>query len=393
MNIISQFNYIKIRFIILLIFILFFIVKENVLEYLAKEKLFLLVKNNFRISTFRHLFNTNIIKGTVLIFEPNIFHHECLPGYSKYFVDLGYNVDLLLHYSGIDSLCLFENMERVRLFTFTELRKISLFAKKLSKIIQNYSFVLVQSTDSNKLDLYKKLDFLNMNNSIFVFHALNNIDINYLEYYKQNRIWTIGNFSIGLQVNPHYFGNINIKDKRDKVVFFMTSSYKRNYKDLIESSVRLKKENYNFEIIITGRSNDINSNKIPKILKNIFVFKHQTSYFEMYKLIESSDYIIIPLDPNSEYDKEYKKIKATGSIQLVLGFLKPAIINQYFSTFYNLNNNNSLIYNNTNFYNIMKKSITLTKKDYNNLKYNLKKMEEKLFQTSINNIKKVIRNF
>ena len=273
MNIISQFNYIKIRFIILLIFILFFIVKENVLEYLAKEKLFLLVKNNFRISTFRHLFNTNIIKGTVLIFEPNIFHHECLPGYSKYFVDLGYNVDLLLHYSGIDSLCLFENMERVRLFTFTELRKISLFAKKLSKIIQNYSFVLVQSTDSNKLDLYKKLDFLNMNNSIFVFHALNNIDINYLEYYKQNRIWTIGNFSIGLQVNPHYFGNINIKDKRDKVVFFMTSSYKRNYKDLIESSVRLKKENYNFEIIITGRSNDINSNKIPKILKNIFVFK------------------------------------------------------------------------------------------------------------------------
>ena len=184
MNIISQFNYIKIRFIILLIFILFFIVKENVLEYLAKEKLFLLVKNNFRISTFRHLFNTNIIKGTVLIFEPNIFHHECLPGYSKYFVDLGYNVDLLLHYSGIDSLCLFENMERVRLFTFTELRKISLFAKKLSKIIQNYSFVLVQSTDSNKLDLYKKLDFLNMNNSIFVFHALNNIDINYLEYYK-----------------------------------------------------------------------------------------------------------------------------------------------------------------------------------------------------------------
>ena len=173
----------------------------------------------------------------------------------------------------------------------------------------------------------------------------------------------------------------------------MTSSYKRNYKDLIESSVRLKKENYNFEIIITGRSNDINSNKIPKILKNIFVFKHQTSYFEMYKLIESSDYIIIPLDPNSEYDKEYKKIKATGSIQLVLGFLKPAIINQYFSTFYNLNNNNSLIYNNTNFYNIMKKSITLTKKDYNNLKYNLKKMEEKLFQTSINNIKKVIRNF
>jgi len=393
MNIITNFNYIKIRFIILLVFILFFIVKENVLEYFAREKLSLIVKNSFRISSFKDLFNTNITKGTVLIFEPNKFHHECLPGYSKYFIDLGYNVDLLLHYSGIDSLSLYKNMERVRLFTFIDLRKIYLFAKRLSKIIQNYSFVLVQSTDPNKLDLYRKLDFLNINNSIFVFHSLNNIDTNYLDYYKQNRIWTIGNFSKGLQINPHYFGNIIVKDKNDKVVFFMTSSYKRNYKELIDSSVRLKKENYNFEIIITGRSNDINSNKIPKILKNIFVFKHQCSYFEMYKLIESSDYIIIPLDPNSEYDKEYKEIKATGSIQLMLGFLKPAIINQNFSDFYNLNNNNSLIYNNTNFYYVMKKSITLDKKDYNNLKYNLKKIEEKLFQTSINNIKKVIRNF
>ena len=345
MNIITKFNYIKNKFIILLILIFFFIVKENVLEYFAREKLFLIVKKRFRISSFKDLFNTDITKGTVLIFEPNKYHHECLPGYSKYFIDLGYNVDLLLHYSGIDSLSLYDNMERVRLFTFIDLGKIYLFAKRLSKIIQNYSFVLVQTTDPNKLDLYRKLDFLNMNNSIFVFHSLNNIDINYLDYYKENRIWTIGNFSKGLQINPHYFGNINVKDKSDKVVFFMTSSYLRNYKELIESSVRLKKENYNFEIIITGRSNDINSNKIPKILKNIFVFKHQSSYFEMYKLVESSDYIIIPLDPNSEYDKEYKEIKATGSIQLVLGFLKPAIINQNFSDFYNLNNNNKLIIN------------------------------------------------
>ena len=172
----------------------------------------------------------------------------------------------------------------------------------------------------------------------------------------------------------------------------MTSSYQRNYKHLIESSIRLKKENYNFEIIITGRSNDINPNNIPKILKNTFIFKHQASYFEMYKSIESSDYIIIPLDPNSEYDKEYKEIKATGSIQLVFGFLKPAIINQEFSGFYNLNDNNSLIYNNNNFYYIMKKSIILNKKDYNNLKSNLKIIEEKIFETSINNIKKVIQN-
>ena len=169
MNIITKFNYIKNRFIILLILIFFFIVKENVLEYFAREKLFLIVKKRFRISSFKDLFNTDITKGTVLIFEPNKYHHECLPGYSKYFIDLGYNVDLLLYYSGIDSLSLYDNMKRVRLFTSIDLGKINLFAKRLSKIIQNYSFVLVQTTDSNKLDLYRKLDFLNMNNSIFVY--------------------------------------------------------------------------------------------------------------------------------------------------------------------------------------------------------------------------------
>ena len=33
----------------------------------------------------------------VIIFEPNAYHYEILPGFAKYFLDLGYEVDLLVH--------------------------------------------------------------------------------------------------------------------------------------------------------------------------------------------------------------------------------------------------------------------------------------------------------
>ena len=81
-------------------------------------------------------------------------------------------------------------------------------------------------------------------------------------------------------------------------------------------------------------------------MKNTFIFKFEASYSELYKSVESSDYIIIPLDSNNKIDIEYKYRRVTGSMQLVYGFLKPAIINKDFSSFYHLNRNNSLIYNN-----------------------------------------------
>ena len=214
--------------------------------------------------------------------------------------------------------------------------------------------------------------------------------MSYSSYFNKNRIWTIGNMSIGLQVNPHYFGNINIKNKNKIIRFFMTSTAHRNYKYIIDSAKRLKQENFIFEIIITGRAKKLNSKRIPKILKDIFIFKHKVSYIELYKDVESSDYIIIPLNPKSKNDIQYKTIKVTGSIQLMYGFIKPVIIHEEFSNFYNLNDNNCLIYDDFNLYNIIKKAILLDNKDYHKLQKNLIIIEKEISEISIKNIKKVI---
>ena len=174
------------------------------------------------------------------------------------------------------------------------------------------------------------------------------------------------------------------------VIFFLTSTSKRNYTSLIQSAIKLKKDNLNFEIIVIGWWKFLSSKSIPKNLINNFSFKYHISFEQFYKEVYKSDFIIIPLDPKGEIDKSYRTIRVSGSIQLSYGFLKPLIIDKKFSDFYCLNNKNSLIYENYDLYSVMKKAIELNNKEYRQLRNNLNKTASKIYNISINNIKKII---
>ena len=76
---------------------------------------------------------------------------------------------------------------------------------------------------------------------------------------------------------------------------------------------------------------------------------------------------------------------------MVYGFLKPPLIHQGFTDFYNLDNKNSLIYNDSNFYNIMEQAILLDNKKYKKIQSNLQIIEKKIHKTSIDNIKKIVK--
>ena len=320
---------------------LYNIIKKNYFNQTEDTKLSHENTYNPKVYSFNELLNSNIKNKTILIFEPDNCHHECTPGYTKYFLDLGYNVDILFDSTGIKTFYFFPNIENIRLFIFEDLKQIEMNYKNLSSIIKKYDFFLLETTDKNKKKLNIKLGLLNINNSIFVFHYMTFIDADYSKYLNKNRVWTLGNVSKGLQVNPHYFGNTKIRDKNDKVKFFLTSTFKRNYEYLINAVEKLRNENLNFEIIITGRTRAFNSEKIPKNIKDYFIFKLNIPYDEMYKEVEKSDYIIITLDPKNSYDHQYKRIRVTGSMQLSLGFLKPVLINEEFAGFYSLNNENN----------------------------------------------------
>ena len=170
-----------------------------------------------------------------------------------------------------------------------------------------------------------------MNKSIFIFHNLKYVkEIGILNYLNKNRLWCLGNFKNVLQVNPHYFGNIKLKDKGNKVRFFVTSTIGRNYSLLISTADKLKKQKLEFEIVVIGRTCKFPLKRITKNLKENFIIKNKVSFKELYQVVESCDYILIMLDPNNNKENIYKKYRVTGSAQLTYGFSKPAIINNLF---------------------------------------------------------------
>ena len=381
----------RLKYIFLLILTLDLIRLQILL--IGKKNIIELKKRMIKQYDFIEFFNNTINKKTVLIFEPRDCHNECTPGYTKYFIDLGYNVDILMRYRGIDSFSYFnDSNENIRVFLYNELREIKK-RKKFNLIIKKYDYILLETFFKEEKELFKKLHLYN-NNSIFIFHEIELYDKHFTKskYFNKNRVWTLGNTTIGLQVNPHYFGNILIKGKSKKTKFFLTSTIKRDYKPLIESANQLQKENFNFKIIVTGRDSSFNSSCISANINNNFIFNHNVSYSELYQLVDNSDYIIILLSPDNKYDEIYKTKKVTGSYQLSLGFNKPCLINNEFADYYDFNSQNSLIYNNKNLYIEMKKAILMNNSEYKKIQHNLQIKKKELYNISVNNVKRAIEN-
>ena len=198
---------------------------------------------------------------------------------------------------------MYENLEKFRFFVYNNIRQIQRYSFVLSKIINSY------------------------------------------KYNSENRIWTLGDFPLGLRVSPHYFGKIKAKDKNKVTKFFITSNFYRNYSILISATEKLKDENINFEVVVIGKFKTFSNKKLPEKLRKNFKFKYKVSYLELYKEVFNCDYIIINLDPIYEGDLIYLTTKVTGSISLVYGFFKPAIIHTKYAKKYNLTLKNSFIYN------------------------------------------------
>ena len=52
--------------------------------------------NEIEVFNIQQFFTTKIRTNSILLFEKNYFHYECTPGFVKYFLDLGFNVDIIM---------------------------------------------------------------------------------------------------------------------------------------------------------------------------------------------------------------------------------------------------------------------------------------------------------
>ena len=112
----------------------------------------------------------------------------------------------------------------------------------------------------------------------------------------------------------------------------------------------------------------------------------------MYEIVLKSDFIILNLYPRKE-DNIYKFYRSTGNAQLSYGFCKPALVEKSFSSIYKFSEKNSIIYNNNDISLAMMKAATISKKKYKILCKNLNLLRKKIFDISLNNLKKIINKY
>ena len=340
-----------------------------------------------------NLLNFNITNNTVLIFEPAEYHHECTPGYTKYFLDLGYNVDIILDNFGRNTFCLFNLLQNIRIFTFDKLSQLTDHSKEFQLIFKNYSYILIETTTPLINQTYNDLGFFKMKNTIFVVHSFEHINSTGISIFNnQNRIWSLGNLKNALYVNPHYYGDIKIRNKNNRTKFFLVSTPERNYKDLIFAAEKLKNENLEFEVIVIGREEAFSTKNISENLKENFKFKYKVKFKELFEAVESSDYIIINLYPNYKNNDLFRRNRLTGSSQLSFGFYKLALIHKSFAGFYNMSSENSFLFDNSNFYEIMRETILLNDQEYKKKQKNLIKLSNSLYKISLDNIIKTLNS-
>jgi len=363
---------------------------------LCLSSLFKYFRNSkYKIETFNinQFFNTTIRNNSILIFEKNYYHYECTPGFTKYFLDLGFNVDIIMTNIGYESFIFFERTKKLRFFILDN-NKNNISDEYLEKYTENfkkYLAILFQTMNNNVKYFCNKLNLFKGKNSIFVYH--NYAQMRNFDFHNKIRSWTLLNFSnLALEVNPHYFGKIKLRDKNKLTKFFIVSTEKRNYDQLVSASAILKNENFHFQVVVTGRTQIFNPQRIPTNIKDKFLFNLYLSYQNLLKIIETIDFIIITLDRNNPRDNDYNKRKSTGSAQIVYGFLKPCLINNDFANTYRMNNENSIIFNNSkdSLYFAMREAIMMTNEEYKKKQYNLKKTADIIYEISKNNVKTTI---
>ena len=336
----------------------------------------------------------DIRKGSILMIETNNYHGDTMPGMARYFVDLGYYVDILLSPKEFD----------INPFSRYKYKKIRIFRSDLSqtktilenKIVEKYDYIYFNSDRVNFSRDYSyryfKSKYLTNEKCLYMLHHPE--DFRTLEGKKCFTLWEFENFKGVDAIFPAYFGEFQIKNSRLQTKFVVIGNIDRSRKDftlLLTGVTSLLKQKINdFHISVIARKGDI---EIPKALVQHISFKGSLSYPEMYKEIDDADYILPLLNSDIEDHLRYVTQGISGTIILSYAFRRPCVIENTFAKFYQMNERNSIIYKDSNcFEEALKKAIHTNFETYTDMQSNLSETYFSLYKKSIINLSKQITN-
>jgi hypothetical protein len=335
--------------------------------------------------------------NSVLIVEPNMFHGEILPGFCRYFQELGFNVTLLVRrenfHSGI--FCRYPNGPRI--FCFGKLgMKLALKSKRVSK----FRMVLLTSTIFAEKYIFfgfyfDYLGFAPRSNNgylVIVHHFPEVLPLIESGAIDMKRILLLSNYRDNKytvpMLNPHYFGLVKHPDRHETARFITVgtiSSRNRNFSLLISSvNQLLSKGIRNFEIVVVGRG--VTRDPSMKLPENVIILG-ELSFKDLFNKVEDSDYFLPLLDPRCEGHRRYLAGETTGSRQLILGFAKVPVIHELFAIAYNFTANNSFLHGDDGLAAAMEQAIHASREQYKRMQADLLALARQVHDESLYNLR------
>lgn len=357
------------------------------------------LKNAFIEINSTEFLTTPIRNNSILLIEPNFCHGEVLPGMARYFLDLGYNVDVIMDIKGA-LFCPFAKMQHPNLRLFN-IELESILAILENNLIKHYAHIYMNTSlifskkNTSFLTLQEPLS-INPEKFIHMVH-----DTKYLDEYEGSKTKILmlaklpkatNNVSV---VNAHYFGNIKIYPKNNITNFIVVGNILpqcKNFDLLINSIIKLVNQGYkNFKITIIARLGNLEH--IPENIRDYIDFKGRLSYPDLYDEMEKADFFLPLLDPEVPEHDRYVTTGTSGSFQLIYGFLTPCIINSKFASIPGFDNQNSFIYDkNEELADKMIEAINMSNEDYDNKRANLKNLADSIYKQSLENLKNLLED-
>lgn len=374
---------------------------------------------------------TENVQKKVLIFEPNAYHYEIIPGFVFYFLRLGYQVDCLLHQDSRklgDVFCRCPELrEKIRVYTFDGVHaadRIAELKRENRYTLLFFSTVEIKNEVCREAVECAKPLFDNEQGMIACSHKLRLPEKEYKErirYFKNRMIaLTVTNTQDGevAEVNPNFFCDTNPKREFHDQVSVISVGMSQNRNELLRAADQLyqktgetlklvfvrKQENLmdvlihlvKLAVIEVFRLRMLDSSvhrplgRISRNVKKNTEVTGRIPFSDMFARIDEADFIVINFYQGAK--KDFSTCQTSGAKQLSLGFLIPCIIEKKAAEYYGFSEKNAVIYENGQLAQALERANSMSREQYAGLVRELEKLQREIRERSVQNLSKLLEN-
>jgi hypothetical protein len=336
---------------------------------------------------------------TFIIWEPHTrTHADTLPGWTKYLLDMGYRVLVIVGSHRINDGLFMYSHPNLRVLRMPQpIARLWLRNKKFA----DSAGILVTSAEQLKRgkaknqrpgydEAYRWFRRAPREKIFLVFHDIKkevDAGCNPAGIFTLDKMDYKGAKTIA--VNSHYIGEIPAHKKNNITNFITIGTLKggrRNARLLLESVAALHNAGVrNFRITAVGRN--VAKFAVPAELRGYFDLYDSLGFNAMYRKIAAADFFLPLLDADTADNDRYITTGTSGNFQLMYGFAKPPVIAKKFAAKKSFDAGNSLVYeHNADLADAMKCAIAMPPKEYD-------AMRDALTQTANGIYKKSLKNF